>query len=330
MDGAWNAHCTPMLPMSPTSIFSPESTPARWVFDLSLMVYTITGVIFVVVFGLIIYALVRFRKKAADDGREPPQIYGSRQIELAWTIIPILTVLVLFLASARVVAFTQRDSRRPGSLEVNVVGHQFWWEYRYPGLDVVTANELHVPASDPAKPRRILLHLYSADVAHSFWIPRLAGKTDLIPNFPNIMWIDPERPGLYLGQCAQFCGAQHAKMLLRVYVQTPEDFAKWAAAQKQPAQVNEGALHGKEIFERTACMSCHTIAGTPANGRFGPDLTHLMSRDTLASGIADNTRANLRAWIKDPGALKPASLMPAMGLDDSELDAVTDYLMTLR
>ena len=312
--------------MSPTSIFSPESTPARWVFDLSLMVYTITGVIFVVVFGLITYTLVRFRKKAGDDGREPPQIYGSRQIELAWTIMPILTVLVLFLASARVVASTQRDTRKPGSLEVNVVGHQFWWEYRYPGLDVVTANELHVPSGDLPT----LLNLYSADVVHSFWVPRLAGKTDLVPNFPNTMWIDPERPGLYLGQCAQYCGAEHAMMLLRVYVQTPDDFAKWVAAQRQPAPFSDATLPGKEIFERTACMSCHTIAGTPANGRFGPDLTHLMSRDTLGSGIVDNTRVNLRAWIKDPGALKPASLMPAMGLDDTELDAVTDYLMTLR
>ena len=312
--------------MSPTSIFSPESTPARWVFDLSLMVYTITGVIFVVVFGIITYTLVRFRKKAGDDGREPPQIYGSRQIELAWTIMPILTVLVLFLASARVVASTQRDTRKPGSLEVNVVGHQFWWEYRYPGLDVVTANELHVPSGDLPT----LLNLYSADVVHSFWVPRLAGKTDLVPNFPNTMWIDPERPGLYLGQCAQYCGAEHAMMLLRVYVQTPDDFAKWVAAQRQPAPFSDATLPGKEIFERTACMSCHTIAGTPANGRFGPDLTHLMSRDTLGSGIVDNTRVNLRAWIKDPGALKPASLMPAMGLDDTELDAVTDYLMTLR
>ena len=315
--------------MSPTTIFSPESTPARWVFDLSLLVYSVSALIFVVVSGLIVYALVKFRRRAADDDREPPQIYGSRQIELAWTILPILTVLVLFLASARVVAFTQRDNRKP-ALEVNVVGHQFWWEYRYPGLGVVTANELHIPASDPAKAMPVLLHLYSADVAHSFWIPRLAGKTDLVPNFPNTMWIDPQKPGLYLGQSAQFCGAQHAKMLLRVYVQTPADFAKWAAFQKQPAQGNEGAREGRAIFERTACMSCHTISGTPAHGVFGPDLTHLMSRETLASGIAENTRANLRAWIKEPDALKPASLMPSLGLDDRELDAVTDYLMTLR
>jgi len=314
--------------MSPTTIFSPASTAARWVFDLSLMVYAITGIVFVIVFGLLVYSIVKFRRRTADL-REPAQIYGSTQIELAWTIVPVLIVLVLFLASARVVANTQRDVRKPGSIEVDVVGHQFWWEYRYPGLEVVTANELHVPASDPSNPTPVLLHLYSTDTVHSFWIPRLAGKTDLIPNFPNTMWIDPTEPGLYLGQCAQYCGAQHAKMLLRVYVQSPADFAKWVEHQRESARKSEDVLRGKELFERTACMSCHTVAGTPARGRFGPDLTHLMSRDTLASGIVKNTRENLRAWIKNPESFKPASLMPAMGFDDGELDAVTDYLMTL-
>lgn len=316
--------------MSPTDIFSPATTPARWVFDLSLMVYAVTAAIFVVVFSLLVYSVVKFRAKRGDDGREPPQVYGSRQIELAWTIIPILIVLVLFLASARVIAFTQRTSFEQKPLDVDVVGHQFWWEYRYPGLGVVTANELHVPASDPARPTPTLLHLYSADTDHSFWVPQLAGKTDLIPNFPNSMWIDPVEPGLYLGQCAQYCGTQHAKMLLRVYVQSPDDFAKWVAGQRQPAIASAAVARGREVFERAACMNCHAIAGTAATGRFGPDLTHLMSRDTLASGIIPNTRANLRGWIKDPSAFKPGSRMPAMGHDESDLDALTDYLMTLR
>jgi cytochrome c oxidase subunit II len=316
--------------MSPTTIFSPASTPARLVFDLSLMVWTVTGAIFVIVVGLLIYALIKFRKKRNDNGKEPPQVYGSKQIELAWTIIPILIVLVLFLSSARVIAASQRQPTGANALDVNVVAHQFWWEYRYPGLRVVTANELHLPASDPARPTPTRLHLYSADTVHSFWVPRLAGKTDLVPNFPNDMWLDPETPGLYLGQCAQYCGAQHAKMLLRVYVQSRADFERWVAQQKQPAVTNQAAIHGREVFETTACVSCHTIAGTTAAGRFGPDLTHLMSRDTLASGIVTNTRANLRRWIEDPSSFKPASLMPAMGFTDSELDAVTDYLMTLR
>jgi cytochrome c oxidase subunit 2 len=316
--------------MSPTDIFTPATTPARWVFDLSLMVYLVCTAIFVVVGSLLVYAVVKFRKKKGDDGREPPQVYGSKQIELAWTIIPILIVLILFLASARVIAFTQGNHFEGKPLEVNVVGHQFWWEYRYPGLGVVTANELHMPASDPAQPTPTLLHLYSADTDHSFWVPKLAGKTDLIPNFPNTMWIDPERPGLYLGQCAQYCGTQHAKMLLRVYVQPREDFAKWVEEQRKPAIASAAAAHGQEVFARAACINCHAIAGTAATGRFGPDLTHLMSRDTLAAGIIPNTRENLRAWIKNPSAFKPGALMPAMGFDDGDVDAVTDYLMTLR
>lgn len=316
--------------MNPTDIFSPAATPARSIYELSLLVCSVAAAIFVVVFSLIAYAVVKFRRKPGDDDREPPQVYGSQQIELAWTIIPLLIVVVLFLSSARVIMSTQRASFDSTTLEVTVIGHQFWWEYRYPGLGVVTANELHVPASDPARPTPTLLHLFSADTNHSFWVPRLAGKTDLIANFPNSMWIDPEEPGLYLGQCAQYCGTQHANMLLRVYVQSREDFARWVEEQKQPAHASAAVARGREIFEATACINCHAIAGTAATGRFGPDLTHLMSRDTLASGAVPNTRDNLRSWIKDPSAFKPGSLMPAMGFGETELDAVTDYLLTLR
>jgi cytochrome c oxidase subunit 2 len=316
--------------MSPTDIFTPASSAARSVFDLSLMVYAISGMIFLAVVGLIAYSLFKFRKKRVDNGREPPQVYGSKHVELAWTIIPILIVLVLFMASARVIYAMQEPTARGDDLEVNVVAHQFWWEYRYPQLGLVTANELHVPASNPQHPTRVLLHLYSADAVHSFWVPRLAGKTDLIPNFPNTMWFDPEQPGLYLGQCAQYCGAQHAKMLLRVYVEPRRDFELWADAQKRPVGESLAVAKGRELFEKTACMNCHTIAGSVAGGRFGPDLTHLMSRDTLASGVVPNTRENLRRWIERPDTFKPASLMPALGFSDSELDAVTDYLMTLR
>jgi cytochrome c oxidase subunit II len=316
--------------MSPTTIFSPESSAAQMIFDLSLLVYAVCGVIFVVVSALLIYALVKYRRRQGDEFREPAQIFGSKQIELAWTIIPIIIVLVLFLSSVRVIAATQDAKLPPGTVEVNVVGHQYWWEYRYPGLGVVTANELHIPTSDPANPTPTLLHLYSADANHSYWVPRLNGKTDLIPNHPNQMWVDPEKPGLYLGQCAQYCGLQHAKMLLRVYVHSPDDFRRWIEEQREPARQVDTVARGRELFERTTCMNCHTIGGTAATGRFGPDLTHLMSRETLAAGIVPNNRDNLRAWIKDPSTLKPGSLMPAITFDDAELDAVTDYLMTLR
>jgi cytochrome c oxidase subunit 2 len=315
---------------SPTNIFAPVSTPAHSIFGLSLFVLAVTAAIFVIVASLLVYCVVRFAKPADDDGREPPQVYGSNQIELAWTVIPILISLVLFMATARVIASVQKAAHPAGAIQVVAIGHQFWWEYRYPDLKVVTANELHVPVSDPAHPTPTFISLLSADTDHSFWVPRLAGKTDLIPNHPNTMWIDPQQTGLYLGQCAQYCGTQHAKMLLRVYVQPREEFDRWIEEQSQPAQASAAVSEGQHIFQTTACINCHAVNGTVGDGRFGPDLTHLMSRETIASGAAPNTPENLRLWIQNPDAIKPGSKMPAMGLSDPELDALTAYLATLR
>jgi cytochrome c oxidase subunit II len=320
----------PANPPPVPNIFRPESTPADWVFHLSTFVLAVTGAIFTVVFALIVYSVVKYRARVGDDGREPAPVYGSNQMELSWTVIPVLIVMVLFLATARVLHSVEDAPEPPTAVEVTVIGHQFWWEYRYPVLGVVTANELHVPVSDPAHPTPTFLKLLSADTDHSFWVPQLAGKTDLIPNRVNEMWIDPHIVGLFVGQCAQYCGTQHAKMLLRVSVDSPEDFAAWISAQKQPANQDVRELAGKRVFETTACMNCHAINGTAATGRFGPDLTHLMSRQTIASGAADNTPENLRLWVQDPDAIKPGSLMPAMKLSDADLDALVRYLETLR
>jgi cytochrome c oxidase subunit 2 len=312
------------------NIFAPESTPAKAIVDLSAVVLSITAVIFVVVASLLVYAIVKFRATAANADREPAQVYGSTQIELAWTIVPILIVVVLFAATARSIHAIQDAPQPANAVEVTVIGHQFWWEYRYPALGIVTANELHIPVSDPLRPRPTFLKLLSADTDHSFWIPQLAGKTDLIPNRVNRLWMDPLRPGIFLGQCAQYCGTQHAKMLQRVSVDTLDEFDAWARAQQEPAAQDESAIAGRRIFETTACINCHTIRGTAANGRFGPDLTHLMSRATIASGAAENTDENLRLWLKNPDAIKPGSLMPAMKVSDAELDALTRYMASLR
>src|SRR6266851_1427907 len=315
---------------SVTSIFDSRSTPADSIRHLSLFVLGVTGLIFIVVFSLLTYDVVKFRSRAADAEREPAQVYGSTQIKIAWTIIPVLIVVVLFLATARVI-HTIQDAPKPAeAVEITAIGHQFWWEFRYPALGVVTANELHVPVSDSSHPTPTFLKLLSADTDHSFWIPQLAGKTDLIPNHPNSMWMDPHRTGVFLGQCAQYCGTQHAKMLLRVSVDTPEDFGVWVRAQQRPAIQDEKVAAGRRVFEMTACINCHAVGGSAANGRFGPDLTHLMSRETIASGAAENTKANLRLWIQKPDAIKPGSLMPAMQLSDSDLDALVSYLETLR
>jgi cytochrome c oxidase subunit 2 len=313
-----------------TNIFSPASTPAKSISDLSVFVLVITGIIFLVVFALLLYSVVRFRARATDGGREPAQVYGSMQIELAWTIIPILIVVVLFLATARVIHAIQDAPEPAGALDVIAIGHQYWWEFRYPKLGIVTANELHIPVGDQDHSTPTFLQLLSADTDHSFWVPELAGKTDLIPNHPNRMWMDPQREGVFLGQCAQYCGTQHAKMLLRVSVDRPEDFSAWVRAQQKPAVQDAGAIAGRRVFERNACMNCHSVGGTPADGRFGPDLTHLMSRATIAAGAAENTHDNLRLWIQSPSAIKPGSLMPAMKLSDADLDAVVSYMETLR
>jgi cytochrome c oxidase subunit 2 len=315
-----------------TSIFAPAGTPAHSIFGLSMLVLGITGAIFLVVGGLLLYVLLRYRHRAGDANalQEPPQIYGSNQIELSWTVIPILIVVMLFLATARIILATQDATKPASALDVTVIGHQFWWEYRYPKLGIVTANELHIPVSDPKHPTPTYLTMSSADTDHSFWIPRLAGKMDLIPNRVNTMWIDPETPGLYLGQCAQYCGTQHAKMLLRVYADTPAQFAAWVAHQQQTAVEDSNVVEGRGVFQHTACISCHTVAGTVATGTFGPDLTHVASRDTIASGAVPNTPANLRAFIDNPAQFKPGALMPAMHLNDHDLDAVTAYLMTLK
>jgi cytochrome c oxidase subunit II len=330
LGGAAAALADPAPPLSPTNIFAPASTPAKSIFGLSLFVLSVTGAIFLIVFGLLLYSIVKFRRRKNDDGREPPQVYGSNQVELAWTVIPVLIVVALFMATARVIASVQKTVRPDNAIEVVAIGHQFWWEYRYPALGVVTANELHVPVSDDNHPTPTFIQLLSADTDHSFWVPRLAGKTDLIPNHPNSMWIDPHDTGVYLGQCAQYCGTQHAKMLLRVYVQSQDEFDRWIQEQRQTATVGNAVSQGQRIFEMTACINCHTVAGTVANGRFGPDLTHLMSRDTIAAGAAKNTPENLRQWILNPASIKPGSLMPAMQLSGPELDALTAYLETLR
>ena len=313
-----------------TSIFSPASTPSQSIFSLSMFVFAVTGGIFVVVGGLIAYAAVRFRQRPDDDGSEPPQIYGSNQIELSWTIIPVLIVVVLFLATARMI-FAIQDAPKPqAAVDVIAIGHQFWWEYRYPALHITTANELHIPLSSAETPRPTFLKLTSADVIHSFWVPRLAGKTDLVPNRINELWMDPQTAGLYEGQCAQFCGQEHAKMLLRVYVDTPQQFAAWVKQEQQPGTQDAAAALGRREFESQACVNCHTIAGTSAHGQFGPDLTHLASRKTIAAGAAENTTENLERWIADPDLIKPGSLMPSMHLTQDQVREITAYLNTLQ
>ena len=312
------------------NIFRPLATPAAWESSLGLFVIAITAVIFVAVAGLIVYTLYRFRQRPEDDAhQEPAQVYGSNQIEVAWTVIPILIVFILIGVTARVIASVQNASPPQQELKVTVIGHQWWWEIRYPDYGIVTANEVHVPVAHGGK-LATYLTLESVDVIHSFWVPQLAGKTDLIPNRNNYMWIDPQEPGVYLGNCAEYCGTQHANMRLRVIAQEPADFKKWIAAQQQPAASAAQATPEHAVYGSLACVNCHTIRGTDSLGKFGPDLTHLMDRQTIGSGVLRNNPQNLRTWVNDPQDPKPGCFMPSMKLTDKELDQVVAYLQQLK
>lgn len=328
------------------STFSPVSPPADLIRNLSFLIFAITGFIFVVVEGILIYSMIRFRRRGAsatEGATEPPQVYGSMPIEIAWTAAPTLIVIIIVLVSARTLWDVTIDPPQPqpgdGTLFVTVIGKQWWWEYRYDEydgrkLEFITANELHIPASGDGKPRPVFLSLKSADVYHSYWVPRLAGKTALIPGHTNSMWFQTRDTGLLLGQCAEYCGTQHANMLLRVSVDTPAEFQSWLDNQGKQAvdDPSPAARDGKATFLSLSCINCHRIRGTIAGGGYAPDLTHLMSRDTLASGIIlnDPEGQNLRAWIKDPQAMKSGCLMPAFGLSNPQLDSVVNYLRTLK
>jgi cytochrome c oxidase subunit 2 len=329
------------------SVLDPASPATESIRELSILVLAITFAIFLIVEGVLIYCVVRFRRARAANAaqvaaaKEPPQVYGSKPIEIAWTAAPALIVFILVLVTTRTLWEVNTDPPEPraddGALFVTVVGRQWWWEYSYDHhngteLGFITANELHVPVGDNGKPRPVYLTLKSADVCHSFFVPRLAGKTDLIPGRVNHTWFQTAESGLYIGQCAEYCGSQHANMLLRVIAEPLEDFERWLANEQKPAVDDPGARKGKAVFFSQSCVNCHTVRfpGSTAKGRFGPDLTHLMSRQTLASGMIANTPENLRAWVRDPQKVKPGCLMPAFGLSNQDREQMIDYLLTLR
>jgi len=332
------------------SIFDPVSPPGYSIRYLFILVLVITGAIFVLVEGVLLYSMFRFgRRSSAPSDKEPPQVYGSMPIEIAWTAAPTLIVFVMLLVIVRTDLQVEKVLPEPekddNALFVKVIGRQWWWEFDYETyngekLNFITANELHIPVGTENKPAPVYLKLRSADVIHSFWVPRLAGKMDLLPGRDNHLWfqtskelVDPDKGDLYLGQCAEYCGTQHANMLLRVRVRTPDDFKKWLAEQSEPAREPEPGsreYQGKVLFMAESCRKCHRIRGTIADGTYAPDLTHLASRETLASGIVPLNRDELEKWLTDPQKVKQGCLMPAFGLTNKQFGLLTDYLMSLK
>jgi cytochrome c oxidase subunit 2 len=309
----------------PQTAFNPRSDYAQEglsLFELTIWAGVAVGVL---VEAILILAAIRYRRRAGD--RLPPQIHGNTLIEFIWTTIPVLIVGWILFVTLPVIFSTQAPAPT-GSMLVRVTGHQFWWEFEYPDSSVVTANELHLPVGRTAN-----LQLVSADVIHSFWVPALGGKRDAFPAHTNYIWMTPNSVGEFPGQCYQLCGYSHGNMRERAIIQTQADFDSWIAAQQRPAAPPPPgpATDGAQIFVQKGCTSCHTIQGVPvAQGKVGPDLTHFASRGTFAGSLFENNTQDLRAWLKDPPKVKPGSIMPNLGLNDQEIDALIAYLQSLK
>ena len=310
---------------APQDTMEPKGPVSQQILDLSEPVFIVAGVVFVLIMGLVTVAVLKFRDRPDQPGPEPQQIHGNTRLEVGWTLIP---ALILFAIAIPTIATIFDLSRTPdNALKVTVVGHQFWWEYRYDDLGIVSANELNIPAGVPVE-----LTLESIDVIHSYWIPPLAGKTDVIPGRINHMHFEADEPGTYLGQCTEFCGLSHANMRALAVAHTPADFDAWVARQRlsptAPAEGSEAAL-GLTAFNAKGCAGCHSVTGV-SQGKVGPDLTHLGSRTTFAGSMFTLNEDNLRKWLANPPGVKPGSVMPNLGLTGEEITQLIAYLETLK
>jgi cytochrome c oxidase subunit 2 len=300
-----------------TSILSPAGPAAARIAELWWLMFGLAAAIFAGVTGLLLLAL--FRR------RSPGRRADARMFIVGGGIaLPLVTLAVLFtLTLSTMNALAARET----ALTVRVTGWQWWWEVYYPEGAFYTANEIHIPVGQPVR-----FELDSGDVIHNFWVPELHGKFDLIPGRPQTIWLQADRPGVYRGMCAEYCGEQHAKMRFVIVAVPPEEFAAWAARQKQPAAQpsDPTLLRGQQVFLGSACVYCHAVGGTNASSRFGPDLTHLASRRTLAAGVLENNRGNLAGWILNPQTIKPGNKMPPVVLASEDLQALLAYLESLE
>jgi cytochrome c oxidase subunit II len=305
------------------SALNPKGPGAAHIANLWWILLTIGGIVYVVVIVFLLFAL--FRRREGEQTGDSMRT-GSRIVLYAGIIAPAVILLVVFgFTVATLNAISTPEI--PEEYTVHVVGRQWWWEVRYPTQQFETANEIHIPVGQPV---RVLLS--AEDVIHSFWVPELHGKLDLVPGQTNEFWLQADQPGVYLGECAEFCGIQHAKMRFLVIAEPKEQYDAWLAAQQLPASepTDSLALRGQDIFLNSTCITCHTVAGTEATGNLGPDLTHLASRRTLAAATVPNNHGNLGGWIADPQHLKPGNHMPPTELTGSELQALLAYLATLE
>jgi cytochrome c oxidase subunit 2 len=281
-------------------------------------------IVLVAVLGYL--ALALFRRRPVDIETQPEPRTGTRVVVLAGIVAPALILAIVYVSTL----WTMRVLATPAiadGLTIHVIGRLWWWEVQYPEQQFATANEIHIPVNQPVR-----FVLSSPNVIHSFWVPELQGKMDLVPGQVNTLWLEANEPGIYWGECAEFCGVQHAKMHLLVVAEPLEDYEAWIAQQRQPARepTDPLAQMGRQVFLDANCIYCHTIRGTDATGNLGPDLTHMASRRTLAAGALVNNVGNLAGWIADPQHIKPGNLMPSTELSSVELQALLAYLTTLE
>jgi cytochrome c oxidase subunit 2 len=320
----------------PQDLLDPAGEFARRPDQLWDLTFAIAAVIFFVVEGVLVYALVKYRHR---PGRKAAQFHGNTRVEIVLTVVPAL--ILAGLAVPTVSTIFALGSEPSGALEIKVVAHQFWWEFSYPDQGLKTANEMHIPTG-----RTVRLNLEGAasnpvsgeaEVIHSFWVPRLAGTQDIVPGRVNYLLIEADEPGVYWGQCKEFCGLSHANMRLRVVAQPPGRFAAWVNEQRAPAAESQLAAEGARLFSGEAgdlsqpCAACHAVdSSLNAQPAIGPNLAHFASRDTFAGATFENNEANLRAWLAGPPDVKPGALMPDLGLEQGQIDALVAYLQTLK
>jgi cytochrome c oxidase subunit II len=310
----------------PQTSLDPRSDFGRAIDDLFMLTVWLGVGVGLLVFVLVLYIIVRFRHRPGAP--EPAQVHGNTRLELAWTIFPALILAIIAVPTVQTIFATQAPAPED-ALKIEVIGYQWWWEFRYPvGEDtVVTANEVHIPVGRP-----IELQMTSADIIHSFWIPQMGGKRDVNPNRWTSIIFTAEEPGTYLGQCAEFCGESHALMKMRLIAHPENEFEEWLRDEAAPAvePLDSAVIFGKELFGSLGCAGCHAVRGTEFDfARQGPDLTHFARRQTLAAGIMENNAQNLTAWLRDPTAIKPGALMQNIGWSDQDISFLVAYLQTL-
>jgi cytochrome c oxidase subunit 2 len=306
------------------SMLEPRGPAAQRIEGLWWLLLWISLIVFVVVLSFLAVAIIRGRRRGDDTVDTQRVPWGNRFIALSGVVVPSVVLGAVFVLSLRDMSALSPEGSSD-NLTIEVVGHDWWWELRYPESGAVTANEIHIPVGEPVR-----LLLTTQDVIHSFWVPQLQVKSDMINGRSNELWIEADEPGRYRGQCAEFCGLQHSNMIFFVVAEQREDFDAWLQRESLPAaSPTAAAQHGEQVFLDSTCVGCHAIRGTPARASVGPDLTHLMLRSTIASGVLPNTRANLAQWITDPQEVKPGNTMPPTNLSPEDLEALLDYLQTL-